>query len=160
MKLAYDTSVLVAAVLESHSHHPRARPWARAATSSQVDALISWHAAAETWSVLTRLPGALQLAPAEANLVVDRLLQSFRAVEISGGLYRAAMRRCSERGARSGALFDALHLVVAEAEGAEALLTFNDGDFERLRSETSPRVLLPPDPPSAQLPTELQRKDP
>jgi hypothetical protein len=56
-------------------------------------------------------------------------------------------RRCSGRGLRSGAIYDALHLLAAEREAADIFLTFNVDDFRRLAEPTSPRVLAPPDPP-------------
>ena len=151
MNLVFDTSVLVAAVRDAHSHHERARPWIRAVASGRIDAAISLHAAAETWSVLTRLPGSLQLPPAMATLVVDRLLEQFQPIAMSEAIYRRAMVRCAERGSRSGALFDALHLVAAESVGALGLVTFNRADFERLRAEDSPEILVPPDPPDFDL---------
>jgi predicted nucleic acid-binding protein len=149
MKLAFDTSFLVAAVLDRHPHHARTRPWTRGATQGQLEAQVTWHAAAETWSVLTRLPGGLRLAPASASLVLERLLGAFHPVEISAATYRAAMLRCTERGLRSGALFDALHLSAAESSNVSGFVTFNEDDFLRLRSATSPQILVPPDPPAA-----------
>jgi predicted nucleic acid-binding protein len=62
-------------------------------------------------------------------------------------LYRQAMRRCAERGERSGAIFDALHLVAAEASQSDALVTLNPADFERLAAKHGPRIIVPPDPP-------------
>jgi predicted nucleic acid-binding protein len=62
-------------------------------------------------------------------------------------LYRQAMRRCAERGERSEAIFDALHLVAAEASQSEALVTLNPADFERLAAKHGPRIIVPPDPP-------------
>ena len=109
---------------------------------------MAWHAAAETWSVLTRLPGGMRLPPSMATLVVERLLEHFEPIEMSASIYRASIRRCSERGARSGALFDALHLTAAESCSVDGLVTFNADDFERLRSEGSPGILVPPDPPA------------
>ncbi len=146
MKLAFDTSILVASVLEGHEHHLRTRPWTRAVTSGKVEAQITWHAAAEIWSVLTKIPGSQRLAPAAASLVVDRILESFRPIEVSGAVYRAAIRRCSERGLRSGVLFDAIHLLSAEAEGVEGFVTFNKVHFERLRNSHSPKIHVPPEP--------------
>jgi predicted nucleic acid-binding protein len=148
MKLAFDTSAVVAALLEQHPHHPRMLPWLDAISAKKVEASISWHAAAETWSVLSRLPGSLRLAPATATLVVERALTVFRPIEVLGGDYRTAFGRSSERGARSGALFDALHLVVAERQRVAAFVTFNAGDFNRLTTGASPRILTPPDPPT------------
>lgn len=148
MKLAFDTSVLVAALVELHPHHLRTRPWIKAVTSGKADSQMTWHAAAETWSVLTRLPGTLRIAPATADLVLQRALEKLGPVEISANEYQAALRRCAERGLRSGALFDALHLISAEAHEADALVTFNASDFVRLEGQDSPEILVPPDPPA------------
>lgn len=151
MKLAFDTSVLVAAVLEAHPHHERTRPWIGAVASGDIEGVMSWHAAAETWSVLTKLPGDLRLPAASATMVIDRLMESLHPLEISGPAYREAFKRCGERGARSGAIFDALHLVVAEMEGTDGLVTFNRVDFERLGRNGAPQIVVPPDPPGLDL---------
>jgi hypothetical protein len=45
---------------------------------------------------------------------------------------RAAIRRCSAIGLRSGAVFDALHVEAALAWRAKELRTLNVGDFDRL----------------------------
>jgi hypothetical protein len=41
--------------------------------------------------------------------------------------------------------------VGAEHAGADALVTFNGADFLRLASPTSPRIVIPPDPPDVAL---------
>jgi predicted nucleic acid-binding protein len=146
-KLALDTSVLVAALVEPHPFHARAFRWIDAVSTGRAKAECSWHAAAETWSVLTRLPLEPPISPALAEVAVDRLLQRVEAVEVDRETYRAAVRRCSERGLRSGALFDALHLLSAERRGVDAFVTFNRSDFERMLAEGSPRLVVPPDPP-------------
>lgn len=151
MRVAFDTSVLVAALIEPHPFHARALPWLEQVDET-VEAECSWHAIAETWSVLTRLPLAPPISPALAEVAVERLSSRVRPVTLDGDLYRSALRRCAERGARSGAVFDALHLLVAESRGAVALVTFNPGDFERLRRAGSPQIVVPPDPPAFSLP--------
>jgi len=70
-----------------------------------------------------------------------------RPLAMTGAHYRKAIRRCAERGARSEAIYDALHLVAAELSQAAALVTLNPDDFERLSSERGPRIIVPPDPP-------------
>ena len=152
LRLAFDTSVLVAALVEPHPLHSRALPWLEAVTTHAVAGECSWHAVAETWSVLTRLPLEPPVSPALAALAVERLMTVLEVRELTGEVYRAAIRRCAERGVRSGALFDALHLVCAEASGADALVTFNRGDFVRLAVEPGPAILVPPDPPQVALP--------
>jgi hypothetical protein len=49
-------------------------------------------------------------------------------------------------------VFDALHLLDAEQAGAEVFLTFNAPDFLRLSNGASPKIVVPPDPPSLLLP--------
>lgn len=148
MRVAFDTSVLVAALVEGHPFHARAWCWLEAAAGGEIDAECSWHAVAETWSVLTRLPLDPPVGPALARLAIDRLLENVEPVELGAAEYRLAIVRCAGRNLRSGALFDALHLASAEARGTDCLATFNPVDFERLRAEGSPPVVVPPDPPA------------
>lgn len=147
MKLALDTSVLVAALVEAHRFHDRTRPWTEASTSGAVSAQCSWHALAETWSVLTRIPLDPPISSTLAEVALSRLRDSVQPVELTADHYEIAMRRCADRGLRSGALFDALHLVAAESGQVDAFVTFNPVDFERLRTPSSPMIVVPPDPP-------------
>ena len=62
--------------------------------------------------------------------------------------YRSALRRCGELGFRSGAIYDALHLVAAGRHAADVLLTFDTRHFTPLVGEDGPRVVAPPDPPA------------
>ena len=151
MRAAFDTSVLVAALVAPHPSHARALPWLEACGGA-VTGECSWHALAETWSVLTRLPIDPPIPPALASAAIERVAARLVVRSAGGDEYRAAMRRCSERSVRSGALFDALHLACAEASGADVLLTFNASDFERLSQEGPPRIVVPPDPPGIRLP--------
>ncbi len=148
MKIAFDTSVLVAGLVEAHPEFERASLWLDAADRGVVSAVWSTHAYAETWSVLTRLPLATRLS-LEA---VTAILESLVAVQPPQALlltdYQAAAARCARFGSRSGAIFDALHLVAAERLGCDALLTLNVRDFHRLE----PRVPTLAPPPQLLLP--------
>ena len=57
MKAAIDTSVLVSALHRAHPHHEDARAWLEAAMRNDAIAFVTTHALAETWSVLSRIPG-------------------------------------------------------------------------------------------------------
>jgi predicted nucleic acid-binding protein len=149
--LAFDTSVLVAALVRPHPHHDRAICWVMAAADGSVTAECSCHAVAETWSVLTRLPMDPPISPSFAEAAIDRLIAYVKPVELSHGMYAGAIRRCSERGLRSGSVFDALHLVCAEARGVDAFATFNPDDFDRLALPAGPAIMVPPDPPEVRI---------
>ncbi len=152
MKVAFDTSVLVAALLEAHPHHKRAQLWLEAVAEKTIEGIFSRHALAETWSVLTRLPLKPRLSGREALHVLDRLRENgFTPVDLTAETYDIAVRRCVDTGLISGAVFDALHLASAEAAEAEVMLTFNVKDFGPLSGEGPPLVLAPPDPPSLEV---------
>jgi predicted nucleic acid-binding protein len=135
-------------VVEPHPSHARAYRWLEEAISGRVQAECTWHAVAETWSVLTRIPLHPAISPALAEVAIGRLLDRIEPVELTGEMYGVALRRCAERSLRSGVLFDALHLACAESREAAAFVTLNPSDFERLRIDSSPPIVVPPDPPA------------
>ncbi|AUX36372.1 MULTISPECIES: type II toxin-antitoxin system VapC family toxin [Sorangium] len=151
MKVALDTSVLVAAIVGGHRHHARARCWLLAIENGQLQGTASWHAMSETWSVLTRLPVTPKIAPHAAWAAVRRLRTMLDLIPPTERIYRAALARCTGRQLTSGVVFDALHVVTAEEARADALLTFNHADFVRLVGKESLRIIVPPDPPSVVL---------
>jgi predicted nucleic acid-binding protein len=147
VKVAFDTSVLVAGLHENHPHHARAVVWIDAVAEGHATGLVTCHALAELWSVLTRLPGAARSTPAQALLIVGKIRGVFDVRQLDVAAYDEALQRCADRGLSSGVVFDALHLVSAEHAGADALVTFNGADFLRLIVPTSPRIVIPKDPP-------------
>jgi predicted nucleic acid-binding protein len=96
VRVAFDTSVLVAALIEPHIFHHRALRWLEEAASERLAAECTWHAVAETWSVLTRLPIEPPVSPAMGEAAVARLLERLEPVAIDSDVYRQAMRRCSD----------------------------------------------------------------
>ncbi len=151
MKVAFDTSVLVAGVLSTHRDHARAIAWLSAVSAGALDGMVSVHALGELWSVLTKLPVSPPISARTAREAIDDVLSRFEAVPLTVQIYREALDRCTSKGLRSGAIFDALHLATAEAAGAMTLLTFNEKDFTRLSVAGSPPILVPPDPPAVTL---------
>lgn len=151
MKVAFDTSVLVAAMLATHRDHARAVVWLSAVSSGKLEGVVSVHVLGELWSVLTKLPVSPPISASSAQQAVNDVLARFEAVPLTVRIYRDALDRCTSKGLRSGAIFDALHLATAESAGASAIVTFNERDFARLSVATSPSVVVPPDPPAVML---------
>jgi len=145
MLVAFDTSVLVASVLAHHPSHAFAWPWVEAVDQGKIEGTLAVHALAETYSVLTKVPGGL--TPRDAAALVCRLPSIFRLSTAGTVLYTDALLRCASRGLKSGVVFDALHLLDAEQAGADIFLTFNASDFTRLAVESSPQVVVPSVPP-------------
>lgn len=146
MLVAFDTSVLVASVLLHHPSHALAWPWVEAVDQGKLEGTLAVHALAETYSVLTKVPGGL--TPPDAAALVCRLPSIFRLAAAGTTLYTDALLRCASRGLKSGVVFDALHLIDAEQAGADIFLTFNAADFLRLSNDAGPKVLTPSSSPS------------
>jgi predicted nucleic acid-binding protein len=142
--MALDTSVLVAALTRAHPHHARARWWLDGPKQARV---ASFHAYAETWATLTAMPLEPRVTGEVAQTVLERLRSTVRFVAPRTRTYVEAAKRCAGRGVRSGAIYDALHLITAEQESADVFATFNERDFARLAEPDGPRIVVPPDPP-------------
>lgn len=141
MTTALDTSVIVAALVRAHPHHDRARSWI--SPGKRGASVIAAHALAETWATLTALPLEPRLTGEQAREMLLRVRKRLTVIAMSDAIYRRSIDRCVARGLRSGAIYDALHLVAAEAHGASVFLTFNVGDFERLAEGDGPEVRAP-----------------
>lgn len=151
MKIAFDSSVIIAGTHAMHPHHRRAMVWIDAAVDQRLEGMITWHALAEIWSVLTRLPAPARLSPEQALRIVRRVQGVFELLPFEPSAYNEALERCTNRDLFSGVVFDALHLVAAEHARADAIVTFNGADFMRLATPTSPRIIVPSDPPDLTL---------
>lgn len=104
-RYAVDTSVAVATLDGAHAAHDACR----SAVSARRPTL-SGHAAFETYSVLTRMPGALTI---DGPTAAEALRRVFPDVSwMSAEQASALLRRCGPLGIIGGAVYDAL---VAEA---------------------------------------------
>lgn len=143
MLVAFDTSVIVPALTIAHPKHADSKYWLDRIRSTSDNGTTTWHAMAETWSVLTRLPLLPRLSGEVAREVVSRLEPILNPTILRDQHYRDAMKRSAMTGVRSGALYDALHLICAESISADLFLTYNLKDFERLAIPSSPRIITP-----------------
>ena len=110
MTVAVDTSVAVPLLVRSHHDHASVVRW-----WDGQEVALSGHALAETYSVLTRLPGDARLAPADAARLLDArfsaplVLSVPRARKLPGTLSRL--------GIAGGAVYDALVALAAKEHG-------------------------------------------
>lgn len=94
----------------------------------------STHALAECYATWTALPLPRRILPNEARrLIEESVLGRLAAVPLTPGDYANALRRTSDHGLSSGAIYDALHVCCAERTASDRFLTYNLSDFERLR---------------------------
>ena len=133
MKTLFDTSVLVAAIVEPHPMHLRALPWLQRAKTGKIDFLVASHTLAELYAVLTTLPLKPRISPSTAwRLVHDNVEASAKIISLSPSDYKDTVKHMAELGLTGGIIYDALIVKVAQKSGVERLLTFYADDFLRL----------------------------
>jgi predicted nucleic acid-binding protein len=110
MTIAVDTSVAVPLLVRSHQHHAHVVRW-----WNGQDLALSGHALAETYSVLTRLPGDARLAADDAARLLDARFTS--PLALSADAARKVHNTLSRLGIAGGAVYDALVALAAQENG-------------------------------------------
>jgi predicted nucleic acid-binding protein len=144
VRILFDTSVLVAAVVEAHPMHGKAVPWLRRARRREIDLLLASHTLAEIYAVLTTLPVRPRISPGVARMLIRENTQDIATVvALSVSDYERTLDRMAARNVSGGAIYDGLIARAAEKGGAERLLTLNPSDFERVWPEGRSLLTLP-----------------
>jgi toxin FitB len=108
--VALDTSVAVPLLVRSHHDHAAVVRW-----WNGQEVTLAGHALAETYSVLTRLPGDARLAPADAaRLLAARFPEP---LVLSGSRARKLPDTLAGLGIAGGAVYDALVALAAKDHG-------------------------------------------
>jgi predicted nucleic acid-binding protein len=144
VKVFFDTSVLVAALVRDHQRHERAFDQLRRSRGREPRPVVSSHTLAELYSVLTTLPVSPAITPAMALRLIDESVEAHaEIVPVSTAIYREAIRHLAQQGLSGGVIYDAIACRAAIRAGAEVILTFNTRDFIRIRPPGGPRIEEP-----------------
>ncbi len=134
-----DSSVLVAAVVESEAHHE-----ACLALLEQPGLIASPHALAETFSTLTGGRSPVRLCPELASQVIEvSLLPALAFHPLDEKEVMVAIRASHRRGIRGGAVYDFLHLATARKAKASRLYTLNVSHFMAFHRRGDPEIVHP-----------------
>ncbi len=140
----FDTSVLVAAMVEAHPMHHRAYVWLKKAIAKEFDFVVCSHTLAELYAVLTRLPVSPRIPPGTAwRLIKENVETTGRIISLSVADYRSTIKDLSDRGLSGDVIYDALISRAAQKSKADRLLTFNPEDFKRVWPEGIDRLHVP-----------------
>ncbi len=110
MTVAVDTSVAVPLLVRSHHHHADVVRW-----WAGQELALSGHALAETYSVLTRLPGDARLSAADAARLLDARFTA--PLTLSGLPAQTVHATLSRLGIAGGAVYDGLVALAAKEHG-------------------------------------------
>jgi predicted nucleic acid-binding protein len=133
MKILFDTSVLVAALVESHPAHKRAFPWLKKATAKEFDMIVAAHTIAELYAVLSTLPIKPRISPLIAGkLISENIVTAAKIISLTPREYISVIKQISELGLAGGITYDALIAKVAQKSKVERLLTLDANHFTRV----------------------------
>ena len=141
MKRFFDTSVLVAAVLEEHEHHPRS--FLALSKANRSSAFCAAHNLAEVYATLTRYPGKQRLSAEQALLSLSVFENRLTIVALEAREYLVAIRRFAAIGITGGTMYDALIAACALRAEVDVLYTWNVGHFMLLGDEVARKVRTP-----------------
>ncbi len=110
MTIAVDTSVAVPLLVRSHQHHADVVRW-----WNGQELTLSGHSLAETYSVLTRLPGDARLAADDAARLLDARFAAPLVLSVDAA--QKVHSTLSRLGIAGGAVYDALVALAAKENG-------------------------------------------
>lgn len=139
----FDTSTLVAALLQQHPHHAAAFSRLQSVHAGRIEGRLTTHVVAEVYATLTALPLSPRLGPADGRqLLQASILSRFELISLSAREYQEALEMVVSRNMPSGAIYDALHVVGARVSGCRVLYTLNTRHFQTL-APGDPMIAVP-----------------
>ena len=144
MIILFDTSVLIAAFVESHPMHKRAFPWLKQAKAKEFEMIVAAHTVAELYAVLSTLPIKPRISPLIARKLIGENIESTgKIIALTPREYISVIKEISEMGLVGGVTYDALIAKVAQKSKVEKLLTLNVDHFTRVWPGGEKIIVLP-----------------
>lgn len=136
----FDTTVLVAVMVEDEKHHE--------ASARRLDAAeegcASLHSLCECYATLTGGRLGIQLSPADAaTLVRHDVCDRLSLINLSASEYMKLIETARPAGARGGSIYDLLLLACARKAKAERIYTLNRRHFIALAPDLEQHIVSP-----------------
>lgn len=144
MIILFDTSLIIAALVESHPMHVRAFPWLKKAKAKDFELVVASHTIAETYAVLSTLPIKPRISPSVAwRLINENIVPISKIVSLTPTEYSFTIKQISELGLVGGITYDALIAKVAQKSKVKRMLTLNLEHFTRVWPDGEKIISLP-----------------
>jgi len=145
VKTYFDTSVVVASLVDIHESHREAFHAVAQVAKGENKGAICAHGLAECFSVLTGTRPYRHLAsPVEVGLMLrDNMVRMFEIITLNSEDYLEVIRSAAEKGHMGGQIYDALHIAAARKAECDVLYTFNVRHFRELAPDLATRIRAP-----------------
>lgn len=145
MKLLFDTSTLIAAVVARHPNHRATQPWLDRVLRGQEQGIVAAHSLAELYAKLTSIPFTKRkITGQEALTLIEHNIRgAFQIVPLTAGEYISTIERLAQGGLSGGIVYDALIMRAGVKAGADRFLTLNASHFRRVDPEYAHLIFDP-----------------
>ncbi|MBE5229035.1 MAG: PIN domain-containing protein [Microcystis aeruginosa PMC 728.11] len=143
VKILFDTSVLVAAILVKHPQHFPCWSWLEKVKTSQIEGFIITHTLAELFSVISSFPSQPRFSPQITQRLIQENLKEFQIISLTEDDYYQAIENMVNLGFTGGAIYDGLIAYSTLKIEADKILTLNGKHFLRLGDSIADLVEVP-----------------
>ena len=141
MKILFDSSILIAAFVESHPKHKSALSFLMKTKNKEFEFLVSSHSILEIYSVLTSAPFKPKITPIIARQLIENNIKNLaETIYLTDKDYFEIIEKMDKWNLSGGIVYDAILVECALKVKADEILTLNPRDFLRLTRETSINV--------------------
>ena len=144
MKILFDTSVIVPALITSHPKHNQAFLWLKRAISGEFDMIVASHTIAELYAVLTSIPVSPKITPSLAlRLICENIETRAEIISLTSSDYIDTIRFVGSLGLTGGVMYDAIIVKAALKAEVDKILTFNINHFKRIYPGNKAIIIIP-----------------
>ena len=141
MNILFDTSVLIAAFVESHPKHNAALKFLTRAKEKEFELFVSAHTILEVYSVLTSAPFKPKITTLTAKKLIENNIKSIaKILYLSDKDYFKIIEKMSDFDFKGGIVYDAIIVECALNENIDEIVTLNTKDFLRLIGNNAVKV--------------------
>ena len=137
LKILFDTSVIIAAFVESHPKHNDALKFLTRAKEKEFEFFVSAHSILEIFSVLTSAPFKPKITTLTAKKLIEHNIKTIaKTVYLSDKDYFNIVDKMTNYDFKGGIVYDAIIVECAVNAKVDEILTLNSKDFLRLNKNS------------------------
>jgi predicted nucleic acid-binding protein len=129
MRILFDTSALIPALVRTHPFHTNCRPWLNDSVAGRHEGHISVHTLAELYSALTNMPTTPRISPSLAVQLAQDAVGLLQTVSLTAKEYLRTLEDAAAMGVIGGLIHDAVIAAAARKANVDRLLTLNVPHF-------------------------------
>jgi len=138
LKILFDSSTIIAAIIEAHPKHEIAFSWLVRANEKEFELVVSAHSILEVYSVLTAAPFKPKISPLAAKKLIRINIERIATIQyLNSKDYLRLLESVSSLELHGGIVYDALIFECAKKSNVAKIATLNAKDFNRLNVENS-----------------------